>query len=103
MCGRIWDNLFFHGRAALDQLGQGLAMDSDIRHLLHPSARLGIECFQAADLQTIEEVLLDISDRVLDAPFGENCALQIVGVSGCRRSNQNQPVGVESKPATFFL
>ena len=21
----------------------------------------------------------------------------------CRRSNQNQPVGVESKPATFFL
>jgi len=58
-----------------------LAMDSDISNLLHPAARLGIECFQAADLQTIEEVLLDVSDRVLDAPFGENCALQIVEVS----------------------
>src|ERR1700732_2836162 len=44
-------------------------MDSEISHLLHPAARLGIECFQAADLQTIEEVLLDVSDRVLDAPF----------------------------------
>jgi hypothetical protein len=100
MCGRIWDNLFFHGRAALDQLGQGLAMDSDIRHLLHPSARLGIECFQAADLQTIEEVLLDISDRVLDPPFGENCALrswESPGVGGRIKtsqwgSNQNQPL-----------
>ena len=56
-------------------------MDSDISNLLHPAARLGIECFQGADLQTIEEVPLDVSDRVLDAPFGENCALQIVEVS----------------------
>src|SRR5208283_2136260 len=46
-----------------------LAMDSDISNLLHPAAHLGIECFQGTDLQTIEEVPLDVSDRVLDAPF----------------------------------
>jgi transposase len=29
---------------------------------------------------------------------------QIASYTGlCRRSNQNQPAGVESKPATFFL
>ena len=44
-------------------------MDSDVSDLLHPAARLGIECFQRADLQTIEEVLLDVTDRVLDAPL----------------------------------
>src|SRR4029077_6674788 len=44
-------------------------MDSDVSNLLHPASRLGIECFQGADLQTIEEVLLDETDRVLDAPF----------------------------------
>jgi hypothetical protein len=44
-----------------------LAMDSDVSHLLHPTAPLSIECCQRADLQTIEEVLLNVTDRVLDA------------------------------------
>src|ERR1700726_1502136 len=44
-------------------------MDSDVSDLLHPAARLGIECFQRADLQTIEEVLLNVPDRVFNAPL----------------------------------
>src|SRR5271166_460405 len=39
-----------------------LAMDSDVSDLLHPAAHLSIERFQRADLQTIEEVLLDVTD-----------------------------------------
>src|ERR1700758_953187 len=44
-------------------------MNSDVSDLLHPAARLDIERFQRTDFQTIEEVLLDVSDRVLHAPL----------------------------------
>ena len=44
-----------------------LAMDSDVSYLFHPTAHLGIERFQRANLQTIEEVFLDVSSR---APEG---------------------------------
>jgi len=49
-----------------------LAMEPHVSDLLHPAARLGVECFQGADFQTIEEVLLDVANGVLHAPFGEN-------------------------------
>src|SRR6516164_3408051 len=46
-----------------------LAMESHVSDLLHPAARLGVECFQGTDFQTIEEVLLDVADCVLHAPL----------------------------------
>src|SRR6516164_11736930 len=46
-----------------------LAMESHVSDLLHPAARLGVERFQGTDFQTIEEVLLDVADCVLHAPF----------------------------------
>ena len=58
-----------------------LAMEPHVSDLLHPAARLGVECFQGTDFQTTQEVLLDVADGVLHAPFGEKHALQIVEVS----------------------
>src|SRR6266478_1268633 len=46
-----------------------LAMEPHVSHLLHPAARLGVECFQGTDFQTIEEVLLNVADGVFHAPF----------------------------------
>src|SRR6201993_3192336 len=46
-----------------------LTMEPHVSDLLHPAARLCIERFQGTDFQTTQEVLLDVADGVLHAPF----------------------------------
>ena len=45
------------------------AVEADVGYLLHPTARLSIECCQRADFHAAQEVLLDVTDGVLHAPF----------------------------------
>ena len=65
-----------------DRLFVCFPVNADIGNRIHPVACRSVQCVQAGrQLQAVEEIFLYVRDTGFHTAFGENCALQIVGVS----------------------
>ena len=48
----------------------GFAMHAHVSHLVEPLTHSGVERVQAGELQASQEVFLEVTNGILDAPFG---------------------------------
>ena len=71
----------FFQREEFDRFFVRLAVNPNVGDRVQPLTRGGIEYIQAMrQYQSVEEIFLYVPDTGFHAPFGENCALQIVEV-----------------------